>query len=62
MIIERQIKLSNFLLINILSKMSKDWHEYLYKNYNTSKLDKDFFKLLDEFLDDYALNTTEKSE
>lgn len=61
MIIERQIKLSNFLLINILST-STDWREYLYKNYNTSKLDKDLFILLDEFLNDYALNNAEKSD
>ena len=61
MVIEKRVKLD--ILLNLITFSYKDeWKEYLSNNYDIDKMNKDLFILLDEFLNDYALNNTEKSD
>lgn len=61
MVIEKRVKLD--ILLNLITLSYKDeWKEYLSNNYDVDKMNKDLFILLDEFLNDYALNNTEKSD
>ena len=39
----------------------EDYHEMFKKEYNCDKINDRFNELLDEFLNEYALNNTEKS-
>jgi len=39
-----------------------DYHEMFKKEYNCDKINDRFNELLDKFLNEYALNNTEKSE
>jgi len=39
-----------------------DYHEMFKKEYNCDKLNERYNELLDKFLNEYALNNTEKSE
>ena len=39
-----------------------DYHEMFKKEYNCDKINERFNELLDKFLNEYALNNTEKSE
>ena len=40
----------------------EDYHEMFKKEYNCDKINDRFNELLDKFLNEYALNNTEKSE
>ena len=40
----------------------EDYHEMFKKEYNCNKINERFNELLDKFLNEYALNNTEKSE
>ena len=61
MVIETRVKLD--ILLNLITLSYKDeWKEYLSNNYDVDKMNKDLLILLDEFLNDYALNNTEKSD
>ncbi len=61
MVIETRVKLD--ILLNLITLSYKDeWKEYLLNNYDVDKMNKDLFILLDEFLNDYALNNAEKSD
>jgi len=58
MVIEKRVKLDILLALSY----KDEWKEYLSNNYDVDKMNKDLFILLDEFLNDYALNNTEKSD
>ena len=59
MIPERMQELTIFLL---LEEKSVSIQEYIENNYDVSKINKRYKELLDDFLNEYALNTTEKSD
>ena len=50
------------LLLETKFHDSEDYHEMFKKEYNCDKINNRFNELLDEFLNEYALNNTEKSE
>lgn len=62
MILERQLEL--LILKNILEDYDEHskYKEYIDKNYNISKMNNRYLELGREFLKDYALNKTEKSD
>jgi hypothetical protein len=62
MIIERQLEF--LILKNILEDYDKGLidRKSLDKNYDTSKMEYRYIELEREFLNDYALNKTEKSD
>ena len=39
-----------------------EFEDYIKKHYNVKKINKRYRELLDDFLNEYALNKTEKSE
>ena len=63
-----QNRIRDNLMFGVDSKLAdcsiphSDFPEWLKNNYNLEKLDDDYFPLLEEFLNEYALNKTEKSE
>lgn len=59
MIPERMQELTIFLL---LEGKPESIQEYIENNYDVSKINKRYEELLDDFLNEYALNTTEKSD
>lgn len=59
MIPERMQELTIFLL---LEGKPASIQEYIENNYDVSKINKRYEELLDDFLNEYALNTTEKSD
>lgn len=62
MIPERMLEL---LVLNIINKgyyHNKDYRMFINENYNIKKIENRYLELGKEFLNDYALNKTEKSE
>lgn len=62
MIVERLLEL--IVLKDLLRDYTKDkeYADFLNKEYNVQKIEDRFLELGKEFLNDYALNKTEKSE
>lgn len=50
------------LLIENLSYNDENFSNHLLKHYNIAKINSRYRELLDKFLNDYALNKSEKSE
>lgn len=50
------------LLLENLSTRNSDFNEFLCKNYDTNEINRRYKELLDNFLNDYALNNSEKSD
>jgi hypothetical protein len=58
-------KMSEFVIMLLLERLSmdnRDFDDYFKSNYNLDKFNNRYRILLDEFLNPYALNKTEKSE
>ena len=62
MIYERMSEFIIMLLLERLSIDNRDFEDYFKSNYNLNKFNNRYKNLLDEFLNPYALNKTEKSE
>ena len=62
MVIERMNEFILMLNIERLASKNKDFYKYLEKYYDLDKFNDRYKELLDEFLNDYALNNTEKSD
>ena len=63
MTIERMLKLCILqLLKREFLEEDTEFTDFLKENYNLDKIDDDYIPLMMEFLTDYALNKTEKSE
>ena len=62
MIPETMQELIIFQILKMETLYNDDFSKYLSENYDLEKMDKRYFKLLDTFLTDYALNKSEKSE
>ena len=62
MTVERMLKL--ILLQEVFYSFNNDieYNEFLSKNYNIEKMNSRYLELGKEFLNEYALNKTEKSE
>lgn len=61
MIPEKLQELSVLLLIEQLYNTNELFKKYFYTNCDSNKFNNRYNELLDEFLNDYALNTPEKS-
>jgi len=58
-------RMSEFIIMLLLERLSiddRDFDDYFKSNFNLDKFNKRYRILLDEFLNPYALNKTEKSE
>lgn len=58
-------KMSEFVIMLLLERLAidnRDFDDYFKSNYNLDKFNNRYAILLDEFLNPYALNKTEKSE
>lgn len=62
MIPERIQELTVLLLIENKCNKDKEFNNYLLEKYDTDKVNLRYKELLDDFLNDYALNKTEKSD
>lgn len=62
MIPERLQEFITMLLIENNCFNDLNFNDYLKNNYNLNKFNKRYIELLDDFLKDYALNKTEKSD
>lgn len=62
MIQERKCEFSIMLHLERLASVNRKFSEHLSNNYDMDKFNKRYRELLDEFLNDYALNKTEKSD
>lgn len=62
MIQERKCEFSIMLHLERLASVNREFAEHLHNNYDMDKFNKRYRELLDEFLNDYALNNTEKSD
>ena len=62
MIQERKCEFSIMLHLERLANVNREFAEHLSNNYDIDKFNKRYRELLDEFLNDYALNNTEKSD
>jgi len=61
MIQERMQEFIIMLLLENLATNNDSFKNYFYKHYDTVKFNNRYKDLLDEFLNEYALNTSEKS-
>ncbi len=61
MIQERMQEFIIMLLLENLATNNEDFENYFHKHYDTVKFNNRYKDLLDEFLNEYALNTSEKS-
>lgn len=59
---EEKLEFIIMLHIEKLAITKESFAEHLDNNYDINKFNKRYRKLLDEFLNDYALNKTEKSD
>lgn len=59
---ERKCEFSIMLHLERLANANIKFAEHLHDNYDMDKFNKKYRELLDEFLNDYALNKTEKSD
>lgn len=59
---ERMSEFTIMLFLEQLVLNNRDFNDYLHDYYNVDKFNIRYRELLDEFLNDYALNKTEKSE
>ena len=58
-------KMSEFVIMLLLERLSidnRDFEDYFKSTFNLDKFNNRYAILLDEFLNPYALNKTEKSE
>ena len=59
---EEKLEFIIMLHIEKLAMVNEDFAEHLDVNYDVNKFNKRYRRLLDKFLNDYALNKTEKSD
>lgn len=62
MIPEKMLELLVFMGIEYLTVNNRDVDNWVHENYDEKKINKRYFTLIKEFLNDYALNKTEKSD
>ena len=62
MIVERKVELLILEKILTCYDNNSDYKEYLNNNYDVSKMENRYAELGKEFLNEYALNKTEKSD
>lgn len=62
MIVERKLELLIFQEIFKSYSENSDYRTFLDKNYNVSKMTNRYLELGKEFLNDYAIDKTEKSD
>lgn len=62
MISEKMLELLVFLNIESVTEINPNLDNWLSENYDTQKINRRYLTLINEFLTDYALNKTEKSE
>lgn len=62
MIIGDLLELSIFMNLELCTSKNNELNEWIIENYDDKKINKRYFTLIKEFLNDYALNTTEKSD
>ena len=62
MTLERMVKLSILQQLETNGAVRPKFADWLAERYDLIKINEDYFPLLEEFLTDYALNNTEKSD
>jgi len=62
MIHERMCEFSIMLHLEQLAKTNKEFADYLDEYYDVDRFNARYIELLDDFLNPYALNKTEKSD
>ena len=62
MTLERMLRLVILQIIKAEYFINDNFAEWLKSSYNLEKIDEEYIPLLKEFLNDYALNKTEKSD
>lgn len=59
---ERMLELLLYTNLEILEKQNPKLEDWIVDNFDSEKINLRYIELLNEFLNDYALNKTEKSD